>query len=253
MIDIILMGTACASSGIGRDNTYLLIKEENDECTLIDIGGNPLGKLKNVNIKTGQIKRLLLTHFHIDHIYGLPSLLWGMWIDGRTEPFDIYCAEVNRKWLEDWVEHLQMNQWPISFEIRIHSFDWKTRSQVWSNEELYFSVFPSIHGEEPTVGIEVRYKEKLMVYSSDTVLNSALKQYPKIDLLIHEATSARDAIPAHSSLEGILSFYNLDTIERLLLVHLMDDQPYNEVLTQLPADIFSKITLGSDLLYVSLK
>ena len=252
MIDIILMGTACASSGIGRDNTYILLKEEED-CTLIDVGGNPLGKLKSLHISTGQIKRLLITHFHIDHIYGLPSLLWGMWIDGRTEPLDIYCAEFNREWLEKWIEHLHMEQWPSLFEIRISTFDWKAQSKVWNNEELFISVFPSLHGVAPTVGVEVCYKNKLVVYSSDTILNPLLKKYEKIDLFIHEATTAREVIPSHSSLEGILNYYNLDTIEQLLLVHLMDDQPYNEVLNQLPADIFSKITLGSDLLHVSLK
>lgn len=250
-MEIILMGTACASAGIDRDNTYILLREL-ESCTLIDVGGNPLGKLKKLGIPTNHIKRLLFTHFHNDHIYGLPSLLWGMWIDGRTEPLDIYCTEERRQWLEYWLSLMELNQWPCLFEIRITSFDWEEPSLIWSNDEVSLSIFPAKHGIVPTVGVEVIYRDKVLVYSADTVLNPTINQYAKIDLLIHEATTARDAMPSHSSLEDIVSFYNLAVIEKLVLVHLMDHEPYDEVLNQLSADIHSKITIGQDLVSISL-
>ncbi|HIW32648.1 MAG TPA: MBL fold metallo-hydrolase [Candidatus Paenibacillus intestinavium] len=251
-MEIILMGTACAASGIDRDNTYLLLREF-ESGTLIDVGGNPLGKLKSLAIPTNHIKRLLFTHFHNDHIYGLPSLLWGMWIDGRTEPFDIYCVEERREWLENWLDLMELNEWPCLFEIRIHSFNWKEPSLIWSSNDCSLSIFPASHGDVPTVGVEAIYHNKVVIYSADTILNPTITRYEKIDLLIHEATTARNAMPTHSSLEDIVGFYNMDAIEKLVLVHLMDDEPYEEVLNQLPAGTLSKITMGQDLLSISLQ
>lgn len=251
-MEIILMGTACASSGIDRDNTYLLLHEPQSS-TLIDVGGNPLGKLKNLNISTNHIKRLIFTHFHSDHIYGLPSLLWGMWIDGRTESLDIYCVEERREWLQDWLEQMELKEWPCSFEIQIRTFNWKERSLIWSNDNCTLSIFPAIHGNVPTVGVEMIYQNKVIIYSADTILNPEISKYEKIDLLIHEATTASHAMPNHSSLVDIVSFYNMEAIEKLVLVHLMDHEPYDEVLNQLPANMLSKITLGHDLLSISLQ
>jgi len=112
-METILMGTASAASGSGRDNTYLLLRVA-DDCTLIDVGGNPLGKLKTLNISTHHIKRVLLTHVHIDHIYGLPSLLWGMWLDHRTEPLVLCCHQCDLAWIEQWLAHLRMSSWPAT-------------------------------------------------------------------------------------------------------------------------------------------
>ena len=92
-MEIVLMGTACAETGIDRENTYLLLYEDSGS-TLVDIGGSPLGKLKKLNVPLSNIRRIVFTHFHTDHIYGFPSLLWGMWIAGRREPLDIYCSEL---------------------------------------------------------------------------------------------------------------------------------------------------------------
>jgi ribonuclease Z len=251
-MNIILMGTACASTGIERDNTYLLLQQP-ESCTLIDVGGNPLGKLKKNGIPTHHVKRVVLTHFHIDHIYGLPSLLWGMWIDGRTEPFEIYCTEEKRAWLEDWLSLMQMSEWPCSFEVQIVTFDWKKPSLIWNNDELSLSVFPSNHGNAPTVGIQAIYKDQVVIYSSDTTINPNLNDIPKIDLLIHEATTACKGLSAHSCLIDIVNYYNFDVIDKLVLVHLTDDEPYDEVLNSLIAEVRTKVILGHDLMSISLE
>lgn len=248
---IILMGTACASTGIERDNTYLLL-QQSESCTLIDVGGNPLGKLKKIGIPTHHVKRVVLTHFHIDHIYGLPSLLWGMWIDGRTEPLDIYCTGEKQAWLEDWLSLMQMSEWPCSFEVRISTFNWKMPSLIWQDEELSLSVFPSSHGNAPTVGVKAIYKDQVVVYSSDTTLNPRLNELPKIDLLIHEATTAYKTLPAHSCLQDLIHYYNLDVIDKLVIVHLTDYEPYDEILNRLIDGARSKVSLGHDLMAISL-
>lgn len=249
-MDVILMGTACAQSGVDRDNTYLLLRE-NKGCTLVDVGGNPLGKLKKMNVGLDQVKRVVFTHFHIDHIYGLPSLLWGMWIEGRTEPLDLYCTQTEKEWLEAWIEQMGTAKWPAAFAIRIHTFDWESKTLIWREEDSWLSIFPSKHGV-PAVGVEYVCQGKVMVYSSDTIVNSEILQFPHIDLLIHEATQASLNTQSHSSLQSIAEFYNWDVIQHAILVHLMDGEPYEEVWQGLPEHIRSKISIGEDLMIYTL-
>lgn len=81
-MDVLILGSASASGSRERDNTYLLLQHEEGNW-MIDVGGNPLGKLKQAEIPLQSIQGVILTHFHIDHIFGLPSLLWGMWLGKR--------------------------------------------------------------------------------------------------------------------------------------------------------------------------
>lgn len=250
-MQLTLMGTACAASGVERENTYLLL-QENEACTFIDIGGNPLGKLRTLGLTTHNVKRVIFTHFHIDHIYGLPSLLWGMWMDGREEPLEIYCSETEQPWLQEWLMLLRMDRWPAGFDVRIIPFNWEEPSALWSGTELAVSVFPSLHAG-PTVGVKIVYRDQVIIYSADTMLNPFIQELPQIDLLIHEATTARDALAWHSSLEEIVGYYDMNAIKGLLLVHLTDQEPYDEVLNELPAEVRPKITLGQELMSINLE
>jgi ribonuclease Z len=249
-MDVILMGTACAESGAERDNTYLLLREQSD-CTLIDVGGNPLGKLKKMNIALDQVKRVVFTHFHIDHVYGFPSLLWGMWIGGRKEPLDVYCAESDSERLQAWIHVIGALKWPIDFEIRIHPYEWKKNSLIWQQGDSQLSVFPSKHSV-PTVGVEYVHEGKILVYSSDTSVNSAINEFPVIDLLIHEATTAQRTIESHSNLKQIADFYDWNSIDNAVMVHLMEGEPYTEVWQGLPQQVRRKISFGEDLMILKL-
>lgn len=242
---IVFMGTACAAAGLDRDNTSLLLRGE-DESTLIDIGGNPLGKLKKIGMGTDEIARLVLTHMHIDHIYGLPSLLWGMWLDGRKKPFEIYCDESDRNWLESWIGKLHMEQWQATYEVVIRTYSWSRPSILIGGKDMELSVFPARHAV-PTVGVKLEYRGKIAVYSSDTELNEAIKALPRIDLLIHEATTARRQLASHSSLQDIIHYYDWASIHQLVLVHLTDDEPYEEVLAEMPIDVRSRMKLAKDM------
>ena len=74
MAKVIFLGTAAAIASKNRDNTCLLIIEGKEK-VLIDCPGSPLLKLERLNIDYQKISNILLTHSHIDHIYGLFSLL----------------------------------------------------------------------------------------------------------------------------------------------------------------------------------
>ncbi len=249
-MEIVLMGTACAETGAERDNTYLLLYESRGS-TLVDVGGSPLSKLKKLGVPLDHIQRVVFTHFHIDHIYGFPSLLWGMWLAGRTEPLDVYCSSSEKKWLEDWIHLIGTKHWPVAFEIFIHPFDWQSPVPLWSGPTSALSVFPGLHGV-PAVGVCYEKDGKVMVYSSDSTVNPHIRTLDHIDLLLHECTTAEDTTDNHSSLQQIADGYDWHKIDRAVMVHLTDGENYGEVLGRLPEPVRKKITFGKDLMRIKL-
>lgn len=250
MLNVHFMGTASASGSAGRENTYLLL-ERGEQCWMIDVGGNPLGKLKQAGISLARIQGVLLTHFHVDHIYGLPSLLWGMWIAHRSDPLTIYCSSVHKQQLTAILASYRVAEWPISFTIQIHDFDWTEPAAVISEEGLTVSTFPSLH-VGATVGVKVESNDSVLIYSSDTMPNETICRYGDIDVLIHEATKAKGSANGHTSLEELFGFYPLEHIKRIYAVHLTDGEPYTEVLSEFTAKVNAKVTLAYDMMKISI-
>ncbi|KRF03413.1 MBL fold metallo-hydrolase [Paenibacillus sp. Soil766] len=244
------MGTASAPGSIGRDNTYMLL-ERGESCWIIDVGGNPLGKLKQAGIPQSRIKGVILTHFHVDHIYGLPSLLWGMWIARRSEPLTIYCSSLYKDQLNAILASYRITEWPIQFVISIHEFDWTKPSPILAEDGLTISTFPSLH-VGATVGVKAELEDKVLIYSADTMPNESIARYGNIDVLIHEATKARGSVHGHTSLDEMLKYYPLERIERIYAVHLTDGEPYSQVLSENPPAESSKVTLAQDMMKISI-
>ncbi|WP_273717106.1 MBL fold metallo-hydrolase [Alkalihalobacillus pseudalcaliphilus] len=225
---MICLGTGYAAAAANRDNTYLLLREQVNRdagTVLIDVGGSPLTKLKKEQVDLKAIRAVIFTHFHIDHIYGMPSLLWGMWLAGREEELTICCGSGDEKKLRHWLELLEMDSWPAKFQIKIHVYKAEEKAELLTLGEAKVSTFPAKHAV-PTVGIEVREGNRTLVYSSDTEPNEWIRQYDYIDELYHECTLARGALVHHTSLQQFSQFYNLHVFGKIVFVHLSDQEDY---------------------------
>ncbi len=71
---IYFLGTGSARATASRDNTSLYLEWE-DTNALIDCGGSIVHKFKKMSLDFNNVDRVIITHLHPDHVYGLPSLL----------------------------------------------------------------------------------------------------------------------------------------------------------------------------------
>ena len=89
MARIIILGSAAAVNDAEHDYTHFIIEGESGPI-LIDCGSNPLGKIHKLGINDDSLQDMILTHFHPDHVSGVPNMFMHMWLLGRKSPLRIY-------------------------------------------------------------------------------------------------------------------------------------------------------------------
>lgn len=80
-MEVYFLGTGGATATAARDNTSLLIKDGGDKLTLIDCPGSIIVKIKKLGFAPQQVKSILITHIHTDHIYGLPGFVHALMLE----------------------------------------------------------------------------------------------------------------------------------------------------------------------------
>ena len=84
MADLYFLGTGGSIATEDRDNTSLLLDTEN-RLILIDCPGSVIQKIRKLGFDPRQIKTILVTHVHPDHIYGLPSLVHSLMLQPSAQ------------------------------------------------------------------------------------------------------------------------------------------------------------------------
>ena len=81
MTKLIILGSSNAVSSIENENTHMVLKGEK-RIVLVDCVSNPNRRLEQAGVDCMELTDLVLTHFHPDHVSGVPLLLMDMWLRG---------------------------------------------------------------------------------------------------------------------------------------------------------------------------
>ncbi len=197
MPKIVILGTSHAIPDEHHENTHLALIGQHRQ-VLIDCAGNPVVRLKQAGLDLNSLTDLFLTHFHPDHVSGVPSLLMSTWLLGRSEPLNIYGLPHTIDRIEKMMDFYEWEQWPNFFPVTFQRIPEQPMTLTLVCEEFRILTSPVRH-LIPTLGlrIEATRTGKTLAYSCDTEPCDAVAELAdSADALIHEAAGP---FPGHSS------------------------------------------------------
>ncbi len=218
MARIIVFGSAAAVNDAKHDYTHFLLQGEHEGSVLVDAGSNPLGKMKELGINDEELQDVILTHFHPDHVSGIPNMITHMWLLGRRAPMRIYGLHhcINRT--EDMMAGFGWREWPNFFPVAFHRVSERSRAPVMENDDFKITAWPVKHFM-PTIGLRIENKVtgKIVAYSCDTEPTDTLIELAhEADILIHEAAGKG---PGHSSALQAAELATRVGAKCLMLIH----------------------------------
>jgi ribonuclease Z len=188
MARLIFLGTSNAVASETHENTHLALVGE-QKFVLIDCVSSPLIRLKNAGLNFENLTDLILTHFHPDHVSGVPLLLQNMWQLRRTSSLNIYGLHHTLDRLRDLLGFFEWDEWPNFYPVSFHQLPDRPRVHVLTNQEFRILASPVRHFI-PTLGVRIESltSGRVAAYSCDTEpCPEVIDLARDAEFLIHEA------------------------------------------------------------------
>lgn len=217
MAKLIILGTANAIADETHENTHLVI-QGGERTLLIDCVNNPILRLRQAGIDFNDLTDLVLTHFHPDHVSGVPLLLMNMWLLGRQRPLNIYGLHHTLDRVEDLMGFYDWSHWPNFFPVSFCRLPRQDRTLVFESSEFRVLASPVRH-LLPTIGVRVefRYSGRALAYSCDTEpCPQVVDLAAGASVLIHESAGGG---PGHSSASQAAGVAREARVGSLYLIH----------------------------------
>ena len=114
-IKLVFLGTSAQIPTVKRNHTAMLLTYEGENI-LIDCGEGTQRQFRKARINPCKINRILITHRHGDHVFGLPGLISTFDLSGYNKTLYIYGPKGIKRFLENF---LGLNYVKRDFEIKI--------------------------------------------------------------------------------------------------------------------------------------
>jgi ribonuclease Z len=221
------LGTSGALASATRDNTSIVV-QAGDAALLVDCAGSAVHRLHRLGMDPLLLTHVIVTHVHVDHAYGLPSLVRQLALLGRRVPLAVVCRPEHVEALRALLSVFRLLERPDLFPVALAPIGLGIGAQVLATGSLVVRTAPNEHGSMPNfaVRVEVESGTRAFVYSSDTRLSEAVIGLARgTGTLIHEATFAERDRPTggavtHSSAADAGRAATAAGVRRLILTHV---------------------------------
>ena len=217
MAKLIILGSSNALSSKDSENTHMVLVGE-ERIVMVDCVNNPIHRLEQAGVDFMGLTDLILTHFHPDHVSGVPLLLMDMWLRGRQKPIDIYGLHHTLDRIEQLMGMYSWEDWPNFFPVAFHRLPTDENTPLLDCEEFKIISSPVRH-LIPTIGLRFEFEnsQKVLAYSCDTEpCGEVVRLASGADVMIHEASGAE---LGHSSAEQAGQIAAQAEVSKLYLIH----------------------------------
>ena len=250
MAKLVFLGTASALAYSGHENTFFVV-EGDKSGVLVDCAARSYQRLQEAKVNLDHLNDLIITHFHPDHVSGLPNLLMGMWLMGRKTEFNVHGNSHSIERAQKMMELFEWDSWRGMYPVNFNSIPESELAPVLENPDFRVLSSPVEH-MIPTLGLRIECREGnfTLAYSSDTnPIQATVCLASGANILIHEAAGGAEGHSTPSEAGEIAARAGVDT---LYLIHysLQGDTTAESMLADAKKTFPGKVILADDLMEI---
>jgi len=288
MIEIFFLGTGSTVPNIERFHPAVAMRRSG-EIFLFDCGEGCQIRIQQLHLSPHKINHIFISHFHGDHCFGLPGLLYSMGMNGRKTPIHIHSGspetmKIFLEFLEEDVPYEIIYEGPEyeGEDVFVHAI--KTEHSPFSHA-FRLEERPKINVNKKkldALGIpdgphlkqlrtrDMVYKGKTyaqaeltkvkpgksIVYTGDTLPMKELVEFAKTaDILIHECTYGRDLTDKarerrHSWAAAVAKTAASAAVKKLVLIHFSRRYYSTNELLDEAKEFFDNTIVAEDMMCV---
>lgn len=161
MIELTILGTACMMPTKERNHTSILLTYKGDSL-LFDCGENTQRQLKIAGISAPKIKHIFISHWHGDHVLGIPGLLQSLAASDYNGTLKIYGPKGTKEKILKLMDVFEAEEGNLPLEIK----DILTEGVILDLENYSVKAY-SLEHNIPTYGFRFEEKDKRKMIESE--------------------------------------------------------------------------------------
>ena len=224
MSELVVLGSSSGAPAPNRFcSAYALLVRDN--AYLLDCGAPACTLLYRAGLDPLSVEAVLISHWHVDHVAGLPLLLSQLKLLGRTRPLQVLGPPGTRARLDQALSAMFLARNRLTYECRVTE---ASAERCYRLQSISVMFYRTTHLDQEkyewlteaydprlviSYGMEIRTEEVKLVYSGDCGRpEDAGPRVAGADLLVHEL--------GHHEPADIARFAESFQIPRLLLSHI---------------------------------
>lgn len=141
MIDLIFLGTGSAVPTPHRNLSGVALQRKG-EIFLFDCGEGTQMQFRRAGLRPGKLRYVFISHFHGDHLFGLPGLLTSLQMANLQQELHLFGP----KGIAEYIRfHQTLCSFGFDYALHIHEITEETPPVIWRNAEYHVEWRPLQH------------------------------------------------------------------------------------------------------------
>lgn len=168
-MEVVLLGTSSMVPTEDRNHSSALLSYKNENI-LIDCGEGTQRQIRKAKLSAMKITKILITHWHGDHVLGLPGLFLTLGAQGYDKELEIYGPKGSKVYLE-----YMMNMFNSRDAVKYKLVEIEN-GKFFENDEFFLEAVKLKHHGN-TLGYSFNEKDKRRLYM-DKLKKIGVKEGP---------------------------------------------------------------------------
>jgi|APSaa5957512576_1039674.scaffolds.fasta_scaffold03544_8 ribonuclease Z len=152
-IELTFLGTGSAIPTARRNHPAMLLKYRSENI-LIDCGEGTQRQFRKAKLNPCKITKILISHWHGDHVFGLPGILNTLRLNGYNRKLEIYGPKGTNEWVRKYLDLVGMRGQDLDLKVV------EVKSGVIFESEDFFIECAEMDHDCPAVGYSFVVKER---------------------------------------------------------------------------------------------